>query len=292
MTTTEIIHSPKTLAETYALLAEGQERCKIIAGGTDLMVLHNTQMLQSAEYINIWGLDELRGIIDEGERIRIGALATYTELINSPIVRRGIPPLVEASKTIGAIQIQNRGTIGGNIVNASPAGDTLPVLAVFDAEVEIGSVRGRRLVDFNQFYTAYRKTVLEPDELLLAVRVANLREGEKSFFYKAGTRRAQAISKGVIAARAYLNNGVIESIKIGLGSVAATVIRAMITENLLTNSFLNNEVIEEARRTISMEIMPITDIRSTEHYRRTVTGNLLAKFLRQLIGNSGSVRSS
>ncbi|MCI0661027.1 MAG: FAD binding domain-containing protein [Acidobacteria bacterium] len=286
MTATEITHSPKTLAETYALLADRHESCKIIAGGTDLMVLHNAQMLQSTgatEYIDIWGLDELRGITDEGERIRIGALATYTELINSPVVRHAIPPLVEASKTIGAIQIQNRGTIGGNIVNASPAGDTLPVLAVFDAEIELGSSRGQRLVDFNQFYTAYRETVLEPDELLLAVRVAKLRDGEKSFFYKAGTRRAQAISKVVIAARAYLKNGVIGSIKIGLGSVAATVIRARLTENLLINSLLNNELIEEARRTISMEIMPITDLRSTEHYRRTVTGNLLAEFLRQLI---------
>lgn len=283
MTATEITHSPKTLAETYALLADRHENCRIIAGGTDLMVLHNAQMLQSTEYIDIWGLDELRGVTDETDWIRIGALTTYSELINSPVIRRAIPPLVEASKTIGAVQIQNRGTIGGNIVNASPAGDTLPVLAVFDAEIELGSGRGRRLVDFNQFYTAYRETVLEPDELLLAVRVAKLREGESSFFYKAGTRRAQAISKVVIAARASLKNHVIESIKIALGSVAATVIRARITEGLLLNSSLSNELIEEARRTISMEIMPITDVRSTEHYRRTVTANLLAKFLRQLI---------
>jgi len=283
MTASEIIHSPKTLAETYRLLAERHENCKIIAGGTDLMVLLNAQMLESPEYLDIWGLDELRGITDEGETIRIGALATYTELIKSPLIRRSIPPVVEASKTIGAIQIQNRGTIGGNIVNASPAGDTLPVLAVFDAQIELGSSRGLRMVDFNRFYTAYRATVLEPDELLLAVRVAKLREGEKSFFYKAGTRRAQAISKVVIAARVYINNGVIESINIGLGSVAPTVMRARITENLLINSLLDSALIEEARRTISREIMPITDLRSTEHYRRTVTANLLAKFLRQLI---------
>jgi CO/xanthine dehydrogenase FAD-binding subunit len=283
MAATEIVHTPKTLDETYTLLAKLQENCKIVAGGTDLMVMLNAQMLKSSEFIDIWGLDELRGITDGGETIRIGSLVTYTELIKSPLIRKCIPALVEASKTIGAIQIQNRGTIGGNIVNASPAGDTLPVLAVFDAEIELGSSRGLRLVDFNRFYTAYRETVLEPDELLLGVRLMKLREGEKSFFYKAGTRQAQAISKVVIACRALMKNGVIESIKIGLGSVAPTVIRARVTENLLINSPVNIELIEEARRAISKEIMPITDIRSTEHYRRTVTGNLLSKFLRQLI---------
>jgi CO/xanthine dehydrogenase FAD-binding subunit len=283
MTASEIIHSPKTLAETYRLLARRHENCKIIAGGTDLMVLLNAQLLESREFIDIWGVDELRGITEEGETIRIGALATFTDLINSPVIRRGVPPLIDAAKTIGAIQIQNRGTIGGNIVNASPAGDTLPVLAAFDAQLELGSSRGLRLVDFNRFYTAYRETVLEPDELLLAVRVAKLRDGEKTFFYKAGTRRAQAISKVVMAAKAFINTRVIESINIGLGSVAPTVIRARITENLLLNSTLDSSLIEEARRTISQEIMPITDLRSTEHYRRTVTANLLAKFLRQLI---------
>jgi xanthine dehydrogenase small subunit len=283
MTATEIVHSPKTLAETYSLLAKGREVCKIIAGGTDIMVMRNTQTLEEFQYIDIWGLDVLRGISDEGDLIRIGALATYTDLIKSDLLCQSIPPLVEASKTIGAIQTQNRGTIGGNIVNASPAGDTLPVLAAFDAELELGSSRGLRLVDFNRFYSGYRETVLEPDEILLAVRVAKLREGENSFFYKAGTRRAQSISKVVMAARAIIKDGITKSISIGVGSVAPTVIRARITENLLINSRLDLELIDDARRAISKEIMPITDLRSTEHYRRTVTANLLSKFLRQLI---------
>jgi CO/xanthine dehydrogenase FAD-binding subunit len=283
MTATEIVHSPKSLAETYSLLDKGREACKIIAGGTDLMVMRTAQPLEEFEYIDIWGLDELRGIRDECDVIRIGALATYTDLIKSDLLRQSIPPLVETSKTIGAIQTQNRGTIGGNIVNASPAGDTLPVLAAFDAELELGTSRGLRLVDFNRFYTGYRETVLEPDEIVLAVRVAKLRDGENSFFYKAGTRRAQSISKVVMAARAIIKDGMIESINIGLGSVAPTVIRARITENLLIKSRLDHELIEESRREISKEIMPITDLRSTEHYRRTVTGNLLSKFLRQLI---------
>ena len=282
MSHTPTAYSPATLSEAYARLAERGSKVKVIAGGTDLMVLMNARLLDAADFLDIWQVDELRGITDEGDQLRIGALATYTQLINSPLVSRHAPSLVAASRTIGAIQIQNRGTIGGNVVNASPAGDSLPVLAAFDAGIEIGSARGVRVVAFNQFYTGYRRTVLEPDELVIAVRLSKLKEGERDFFWKVGTRRAQAISKTVLAARAKTAAGVIESISIGVGSVAPTVIRAPQTESLLTTATLTPELIEQARNKISEEVSPITDLRSTEHYRRTVTGNVLAKFLRQL----------
>jgi CO/xanthine dehydrogenase FAD-binding subunit len=193
-----------------------------------------------------------------------------------------VPSLVAASRTIGAIQIQNRGTIGGNIVNASPAGDSLPVLAAYDAKVEIGSARGTRQVAFNMFYAGYRRTVLEPDELVLAVRIPKLKRGERDFFWKVGTRRAQAISKTVMAARAQIAYGRIESISIGVGSVAPTVIRVPQTELLLAGAALTSDLVERARQLIAQEVAPITDLRSTEHYRRTVTGNVLVKFLRNL----------
>lgn len=282
MSHTPTAYSPATLSEAYEALRERGGKVKIIAGGTDLMVLMNARLLDAADFLDIWQVGELRGISDEGEQLRIGALATYTQLINSPLVRRHAPSLVAASQTIGAIQIQNRGTIGGNIVNASPAGDSLPVLAACDAEIEIGSSRGVRNVAFNQFYMGYRRTVLEPDELVIAVRLAKLKEGERDFFRKVGTRRAQAISKIVMAARAKMADGIIESISIGVGSVAPTVIRAPQTESLLTNATPTQELIEQAQNKISEEISPITDLRSTEHYRRTVTGNVLANFLRQL----------
>src|SRR5216683_4702250 len=140
--------SPATLADVYALLSKPGRACKIIAGGTDLMVLMNAHMLAAKDFIDIWSVNELRGINHEGDTLRIGALMTYTELIRSELIQRYVPSLVDASRTIGAIQIQNRGTIGGNIVNASPAGDSLPVLAAFDAEVEIGGARGIRRVGF------------------------------------------------------------------------------------------------------------------------------------------------
>lgn len=271
--------SPTKLEEVYELLAERGRRAKIIAGGTDLMVALNAKSLDAREFIDIWHLNELRGIDDEGETIRIGALTTYTQLIRSPLIQLSVPALVEASRTIGAIQIQNRGTIGGNIVNASPAGDSLPVLSAFDAEVEIGSVRCVRRVSFNDFYTGYRQTVMEPDEILLAVRLRKLKPNERSFFCKVGTRRAQAISKVVMAVKVGTTGAKINSIGIALGSVAPVVVRASQTESLLTNAILNPTTIEQARRTVSQEITPITDVRSTEHYRRTVTGNVLSRVL-------------
>jgi len=275
--------TPESLDEVYDLLAERGRRAKIIAGGTDLMVALNAGSLAAEEFIDIRRLNELRGIEDEGETIRVGALTTYTQLIKSPLVQRSVPALAEASRTIGAIQIQNRGTIGGNVVNASPAGDSLPVLAAFDAELEIGSARGVRKIDFNRFYTGYRQTVMEPDEILLAVRLGKLRQNERSFFFKVGTRRAQAISKIVMAVKAGTKGALINYISVALGSVAPTVIRARQTESLLTNATLDVTIIELAKRTIFNEIDPITDMRSTEHYRRTVTGNALAKVLRRQV---------
>lgn len=275
--------SPSTLSEAYSALAERGAALKIIAGGTDLMVLMNAHQLDAREFLDIWRVDELRGIADDGATIRIGALTTYTEIIQSELAQQHMPALVAASRTIGAIQIQNRGTLGGNVVNASPAGDSLPVLAAYDAVIEIGSARGLRTVPFNEFYTGYRRSVLEPDELVLAVRISKLETGERDFFCKVGTRRAQAISKTVLAAKAKSNDSALESISIGIGSVAPTVIRASRTERLLIGSKLTSELIEQARRTVSEEVAPITDLRSTEHYRRTVTGNILARFLGRLM---------
>jgi xanthine dehydrogenase small subunit len=275
-------YSPQSLAEAYAILAERAGTVKIIAGGTDLMVLMNARLLDAAEFLDIWRLDELRGVTDEGDLLRIGALATYTELIKSPLIQNHAPALVAASRTIGAIQIQNRGTIGGNIVNASPAGDSLPVLAAYDGEVEIGSLRSTRKIPFNNFYIGYRSTVLETDEMVLAVRIPKLKDGESDFFWKVGTRRAQAISKSVMASKALITDGVIQSISVSVGSVAPTVIRAPMTEQILSGKQLSPALIKEASESVANEISPITDLRSTEHYRRTVTGNVLAKFLRQL----------
>lgn len=276
------VYTPRSLDSAYACLGERSGSTVILAGGTDLMVLMNAHMLEAREFLDIWGLSELRGIEDAGDHVRVGALTTYTQLIKSDLIRKYVPSLVDASRTIGAVQIQNRGTIGGNIVNASPAGDSLPVLAAYEAEVEIGSARGTRRVPLTRFYTGYRRSVLERDELLLAVRIPKLKEGERDFFWKVGTRRAQAISKTVLALKAKVSGSQIESIAIGVGSVAPTVIRAYETESLLSGVKVTSDLTQLVKDTIAREISPITDLRSTEHYRRVVTGNILVRCLRQL----------
>lgn len=273
-----IVYNVEQLNEAYKILAE--QPVKVLAGGTDLMVVYGSGGKLPSNLLDIWRLDELRTITEENDYLKIGALTTYTQLVNNEQVKKYAPTLVDASLTIGAVQIQNRGTLGGNIVNASPAGDSLPVLSAFDAKIEIGSIRGTRQVNFNDFYTGYRQTVLASDELLLNILLPKQKEQETAKFYKVGTRAAQAISKVVMSVRATVENKKVLSIAIALGSVAPTVIRARETENLLIEKEITPSLLEEARQKLSQEVKPIDDIRSNEHYRRVIAGNLIAKFLR------------
>jgi xanthine dehydrogenase small subunit len=196
----------------------------------------------------------------------IGALTTYTEILRSPLVRRRLPILAEAARWVGSPQIQNRGTLGGNVANASPAGDTLPVLAVAEATVVLRSLDDERRVPFGSFYTGYRRTVMRPDELIVAIEVPPV-EG-RQWFRKVGTRAAQAISKVVMAAvRA-------PRPRVALGSVAPTVVRVPRTESVLAEG----GSLAEAQVMLTGEIQPIDDLRSTAAYRRRVSANLLAQF--------------
>jgi len=240
-----------------------------LAGCTDVYVNLNFGTLPQKRFLNLWRLDELRRIQAREGVLRIGALATYTRMIRSALVRNWLPILAAASREVGGAQIQNRGTLGGNIANASPAGDTLPVLAVAEAIVVLQSAGERRRVPFNSFYTGYRKSVARQDELIVAVEVPSV--PGRQWFRKVGTRAAQAISKVVMAAvRA-------PRPRIAVGSVAPTVIRLRQTEAALAAG----GSVEEARETLSREIQPIDDIRSTAEYRRRVCENLLEEFWRQ-----------
>ena len=283
MFSTAEVYSPKTLPEAYLRLQELNGRARLLAGGTDLMVQLHDHLGVAPAYLNIWSLNELRGIEEVDDHLRLGALTTHTQMIKSPLVKQFCPILIEAAKTVGGVQIQNRGTLGGNIVNASPAGDTLPILAACEAQLELGSHRGIRVVAFNEFYTGYRQTILAPDELVVAVRLPKISPNAKLFFQKVGSRQALVISKVVMAGKAEVDHEKrIRSIGLGLGSVAPIVIRLRKTEALLQNQVLTEALIENARQTVGQEIKPITDIRSTEHYRRTIAGNLVEKFLRLL----------
>ncbi len=287
MISTLTVQTPRSLAEAYALLQTHAGRIKVLAGGTDLMVTLNARVEVPPAYLNIWPLQELRGITETANGIRIGALTTYTQIIHSPLVQQHARILIEAAKSVGAAQIQNRGTLGGNVVNASPAGDTLPVLAVLEAELEIGSARSIRNTPFKQFYTGYRKTALAADELLLAIHLPKSNAGVWQCYRKVGTRQAQAISKVVMALVARVDAmRRVETVRIAYGSVAPTVVRAPKTENLLTAQVLTENLIAQARQTAMQEVHPISDVRSTADYRRLVSGNILARGLHELLAST------
>jgi CO/xanthine dehydrogenase FAD-binding subunit len=256
---------PRTLADALAMLHD-QGTLVPLAGCTDVYVTLNFGTQPATRFLNLWGLDELRGIEAMDGGLRIGALATHTELQRSPLVQARLPMLAAACREVGGVQIQNRGTLGGNVANASPAGDTLPVLAAADAVVVLRSVDGERRVAFNELYTGYRATVMRPDELIAAIEVPAV-EGEQ-WFRKVGTRAAQAISKVVMAAV----RG--DRPRIAIGSVAPTVVRLRGTEEALARG----ASIADAQAVLMQEVTPIDDIRSTADYRRRVCANLLARW--------------
>jgi CO/xanthine dehydrogenase FAD-binding subunit len=237
-----------------------------IAGATDVYVALNFGTLAPRQFLDIWELDELRTISIHEDTLVIGALTSYTALIQSHLVGQRVPMLVEASRLVGGVQIQNRGTLGGNIANGSPAADGVPVLSATDAIVVLRSLDGERRIPINSFYTGYRSTVMRPDELIVAIEIPPV--AGKQWFRKVGTRQAQAISKIVMAATRSA------SPRIALGSVAPTVVRAKRTEQALASG----ASIDEAAEILGTEITPIDDVRSTADYRMRVSQNLLRRF--------------
>lgn len=256
---------PRSLPAALRMLRD-DPRLTPLAGCTDVYVGLHFGTLGARRFLDLWGLDDLRGITTNNGKLRIGALATYSDIIRSRLVLKRLPMLAAAAREIGGAQIQNRGTIGGNIANASPAGDTLPVLAAAGAAVVLASARGERAVPFETFYTGYRTTVRRADELIVAVEAPAI-DG-RQWWRKVGTRRAQAISKVMMAAV----HG--PDVRIALGAVAPTVVLARQAAAVLAGG----GSVAEAQAALLHEIAPIDDVRSTREYRATVAQNLLAAF--------------
>lgn len=261
--------APRTLEEAVSRLAAEPGRWRIFAGGTDLMVLLDAGKLNHRNFLSVWKLPELRGISVAATGIMLGALTTYADLLRHPVVRQEFPLLAAAAAETGGIAIQNRGTLGGNIVNASPAADSPPALLVYNAEVELVSARGARWLPLRDFYKGYKDTQLDADELLTRIRL--LREGGelKHYYRKVGTRRAQAISKVCFAG---VRNVATGETRIALGSVAPIPLRCRATELAIREG-------RDASAALAAEIAPISDIRSTSAYRLRVAQNLLREFL-------------
>jgi xanthine dehydrogenase small subunit len=272
---------PRRLREALRMLRD-EGPLVPVAGCTDLYVGLNAGLVEDRRFIDLWPLDELRGIEVRAHRLRLGALTTYTELLASPLVRKRVPMLAAAARDVGGRQVQHRGTIGGNIANASPAGDTLPVLAAADADVVLQSAGRERTVPLTRFYTGYRATVRQPDELVVAVEIPGILG--RQWWCKVGTRRAQAISK-VAVAGTYLPAARHRAplVRLAFGSIAPTVIRVPGTEAALGDG----ATLAEAQAVLAEEIHPIDDLRSTAEYRRAVGLNLLGRFLRETSGRAG-----
>ncbi|MFT7619331.1 MAG: CO/xanthine dehydrogenase FAD-binding subunit [Planctomycetota bacterium] len=282
--------SPETLAVAVQALAEVGSEATVLAGGTDLMVaLERGTWRPSGFILNISKLEpELRYIRVEDDELRIGALTSFADIVQSGILAVEAPSLVAAAKEIGAQQIQNRATIGGNIMNASPAGDSMPALLALDARVVLTSNEGPRTVPLFSFYSGYRETVSKPSELLTEVRISRRLRVTQDYFRKVAPRRAQAISKVILAARAWDLTATEEgtrlgSVRIGVGSVAPTPLRLFETERLLESEILTPALMAASTRMLETEISPIDDVRSTAEYRRQVCRRLLEEFLSNLL---------
>jgi CO/xanthine dehydrogenase FAD-binding subunit len=282
-----IAQTVKTLPEALALLAEPADPSRgpwrPLAGGTDVMVTLAAGTLPAGRYVDIWPLDELRGITVSETAIELGALTTYSEIRKHPELTRAFPLLGLAARETGAHAIQNRGTIGGNIANASPAADTPPALLAYDAELVLVSQQGPRTVPYSQFHSAYKQMDRRPDELIAKVRLRRPDSdapGRTVHYYrKVGTRAAQAISKVCLAGFARIDGQRLLNIRLGLGSVAPVPLRCTRTESVLLSAPLDEALVRRAEATLAYEVSPIDDVRSTAPYRRRVTLNLLREFL-------------
>ncbi len=278
---------PRTVDDALALLRDEPGVWRPFAGGTDLMVLLEAGRLEQRKFFSIGHLKELRGVEESGGFVRVGALTTYTDVRRSELLRRHFPMLGQAARETGGIAIQNRGTVGGNIANASPAADTPPALLAYGAEVELTSLAGARWVAYADFHTGYKQTVMRADELISAVLLPKPPEAARHFYRKVGTRRAQAISKVCFAALAEVAGGALGGVRVALGSVGPVVLRCRRTEGLLNGRRPDADLLREASEELAREITPIDDVRSTARYRTRVAQNLLAEFLTGLSEGAG-----
>ena len=275
-----------SLAETLSLLANEPGVWKPLAGGTDLMVLLEAGKLPHRNYINIWKLDELRSVEIEPQHITVGALTTYTDVQANEILRAEFPMLCQAASETGGLAIQNRGTLGGNIVNASPAADSPPALLAYDAELELSSAESSRWLPYEGFHTGYKQMQIREDELLTRIRLPRTIQPLKHYYRKVGTRKAQAISKVCFAAVARTDGKRIDELRIALGSIAPVPLRCVRTEDVLRGQEIDQAVIASGKETLAREIAPIDDIRSTKNYRLRISQNLLADFLENIAAAS------
>jgi len=274
--------SPSSLAGVLAQLSAAPGIWTPIAGGTELMVAHAAGRLNASRLINLWGLPELNFIRVSDNSVAIGGGVTFGQIRKHETIASDFPLLSKAASWIGSIANQNRATIAGNIVNGSPAADAPPALLVYDAEIELVSSRGARRIPYADFHLGYKQSVLETDELVLALHLPRRFAQHKQYLRKVGTRKAMAITKVALAATATVEDHLVTGIHLAAASVADRPLRLLATEGVLLGKRIASDTMRAARTTLLNEVRPIDDIRSTAEYRRQVTANLLEEFLLEL----------
>ena len=281
------LHAPASLEAVLVRLAAEPGRHTPIAGGTELMVALNTGRLQQRSLLSIQHLRELRFIRVEVDAVHIGAGTTFSDIRRHAELSAALPLLAQAASWTGSVANQNRGTLGGNLCNASPAADSPPALLAYGATLTLISASGSRALAYDDFHLGYKRTALRPDELLHTISVQRPPAGAQQFIRKVGTRNAQAISKVALAAVAMISETRISTLRLGAASLADRPLRLRATEAALTGaSIAPAEIattIRVARAALAQESAPIDDIRSTALYRTAVAQNLLEQFLRSLV---------
>jgi CO/xanthine dehydrogenase FAD-binding subunit len=274
--------APGSLDAVLNLLATAPGEWTPIAGGTELMVAHAAGRLEPCRLVSLWGIRELRFIDTGAESIAIGAGVTFRDLRAHAGIAARLPLVAKAASWIGSIANQSRATVGGNLVNGSPAADSSPAFLVYDAEVELASVRGSRRISYSAFHTGYKRNAMAPDELLFAVHLPLRFAQHRQYLRKVGTRRAMAVSKVALAGTAIVEDGVVVELRLAAASLAAFPTRLYQTEAALLRKSIDARTIEAAREVLQAEAKPIDDIRSTAEYRKRVACNLLEEFLLEL----------
>lgn len=277
--------SPTSVEDCLQLLDDKDKSIRFVAGGTDAIVRMKDNIMRPERWVNIKKVDELRYIEEKEDGIHIGSTTTYTDMIHSPLLQEKADLLVAASKEVGAVQLQNMGTIGGNIGTASPAGDTIPVLYVLDAKIELKSSSNTRLIPVEDFFYGPGKTAQEENEMITKIIIRPQAENEIGVFEKLGPRKAQSISIVNCAINIKMGDGDRECLggKIAFGSVGPTIIRAHKCEGMLTLGKLDETIIQNIAAAAWKEVMPISDVRASAKYRRDMSTALLERGLYRLM---------
>ena len=281
---------PNTIEETLRLMSKFGAQSKILVGGTDLTSgVRSGKIILPENIIEIGHVKELNFIDDAADIVNVGATTKLSEIMSSPIIKSKVPILVEAITTMASFQVRNMGTIGGNLCNASPAADTAPPLLVLDAMIEVMNIKSKRRIPIDQFFTGPSKTAAGPDEIVTKIQIPKQQPTDRWDFVKLGRRKALTLSIISIAALAKIVDNRFQDVKIALGAVAPTPLRAKKAETFLKGRSASEDVIDEASQIVRDEINPISDVRASKEYRREMAYTITKKMLMNLSSDKGCI---